>query len=142
LSNRWTKDSLAKRHKHPRQKGLIGYIRVNGGLNLKDQKKTIDDFCRDNEYYLKGLFIDHGKPGASLQEAMQAVDQADGLIACDLDRFVEHADDRLRDLRPFIHHFFCHTDKHLITVEEGVDTGSTAGQANAISVINQVKEYF
>jgi hypothetical protein len=102
---------------------------------------VISDYCHDNEYYVKATFVDQGKPSVGLKDAMKAVDDADGLIAADLNRFVEHSSDRFRDLRPFVHHFFCHAAKHLITVEEGVDTGSCAGQANVVELMNQVKEH-
>jgi hypothetical protein len=141
LSNRWAKDSFAARKKHPKRRGLVAYLRTGGTcLDIEQQRKVIDDFCQDNEYYVKATFVDHGKPGAGLQSAMEAVGSADGLIASDLNRFVEHPTDRFRDLRPFVHHYLCQSAKHLIAVEEGVDTGSTAGQANVLDLINRVKE--
>jgi len=143
LSNRWAKESFEKKNRHPRQRGLIAYLRAGGAsLGIEAQRKVIGDYCHDNEYYVKETFIDNGRPGAGLQGAIKALDDADGLIASDLNRFVVHHDDRLRDLRPFVHHFFCHPAKHLITVEEGVDTGSTVGQANVVTVMNQLKECY
>jgi hypothetical protein len=142
LSNRWSKESVAKRKKPPRQRGLVAYLRTTGdGIDISEQKKLIDEFCQGKDYYIAATFCEHGKPGPALRDAMQACGDADGLIAIDLNRFVEKPMDRLRELRPFVHHFFCQSSKHLIAIEEGIDTGSTLGQANAITVLNHVKEF-
>lgn len=142
LSNRWSKESVEKRKKPPRQRGLVAYLRTtDDGISIDEQKKLIDEFCQGKDYYIAATFREQGKPGPALRDAMHACDHNDGLIAIDLNRFVEHPSDRLRDLRPFVHHFFCHSSKHLIAIEEGIDTGSTLGQANAIAVLNHVKEF-
>ncbi|MBU6454597.1 MAG: hypothetical protein KGS72_22700 [Cyanobacteria bacterium REEB67] len=142
LSNRWSKQCQGKHKKHSHKKPLIAYLRSGDSeLSVADQSKIIADYCADNEYYLKAIFTDHGRPGVGLQDAMDALATADGLIAADLNRFVEHADDRLRELKPLVHHFFCSPSKHLIAVEEGIDTGSWLGQANAIEVLSHVKEF-
>jgi hypothetical protein len=48
----------------------------------------------------------------------------------------------MRELRPFIHHFFCASQKHLVTIEEGLDSGSPGGQAAMLELVNQNKEAF
>jgi DNA invertase Pin-like site-specific DNA recombinase len=109
-------------------------------LDAQKQLEVIQQYCFEHGYRIARAFKDKGKPSFGLAEALEALPQVDGLIAVDLNRFVEHQDDRLRDLRPFIHHFFCHTNKHLIAVEEGIDTRATARQRSAIEIINQVRD--
>src|SRR5262249_58566321 len=94
-------------------------------------------YCGMNGYRIARVVQDLGRPAAGLTGALEALNQATALIAVDLERFVEHSDDRIRDLRPFVHHFFCHTNKHLITINEGIDTRSSAGQAIALDAVQE-----
>ena len=135
------RDKQKKRNRHFRQHGLVAYIRADSYLDADQQRRIINDYCHDNNYFIKATYTDTGKPGNGLHEALQATTQADGLIAADLNRFVEFSEDRLRELRPFVHHFFCNPDKKLIAVQEGVDTGSVIGQENVMAVMNHVKEF-
>ena len=141
LSHHWQHDEEKKRIRPPRQHGLIAYIRADSYLSADQQRRIINDFCHCNNYFIKATYTDTGSPAAGLHAALRAIDKADGLIAADLNRFVEFSDDRLRELRPFVHHFFCHPDKRLISVQEGVDTGSVLGQENVVSIMNHVKEF-
>lgn len=65
-----------------------------------------------------------------------------GLIALNLQTFVENSEDRLRDLRPFVHHFFCSGSKDLITIEEGINTATPQGQMAADSAVSSSKDAF
>jgi hypothetical protein len=129
---------------HPNHRSsVIAYVRVGGKhLCREEQEKVIDSYCALHEFKLAHVFSDVGKPSYGLQGALQELKNHDALVAVDLDSFVEHEEDRIRDLRPFIHHFFCNPGKHLITIQEGVDTGTAAGQTIALDISSQVKESF
>lgn len=138
LGARGLHKSLTRR---PQRIGLIAYVRtISDESDCQRQLDIIEQYCSDHGYYVLRAFEDRGKPSFGLAEALEALPQADGLIAADLNCFVEHAGDRLRDLRPFIHHFFCHTNKHLIAVKEGMDTRMPVGQRSALELVNQVRE--
>lgn len=73
-------------------------------------------------------------------QAMQQLSHANGLIAYELERFVHHQHDRLLDLKPLLHQFFCSGGRFLVTVKEGVNTQSAAGQKAAIEVMDSLKD--
>lgn len=118
-------------------------MRVDGDQNGRDkQLKLINEFCQEHGCEVVKVFQDDGPtPGSALSLALQALNQADGLIAVDLNRFVHHHGDRMRDLKPFIHNFFCHTERYLLTVTEGIDTSSPVGQKNAVEFFSNVKDF-
>jgi DNA invertase Pin-like site-specific DNA recombinase len=121
----------------------VAYIRLGGQQPAREeQARLIAHYCTQHGFRLAKTFVDIGKPSQQLQNALQELEEHDGLIAVDLNSFVEHENDRIRDLRPFIHHFFCHQSKHLITIQEGIDTGSAAGQMAAIEFASQDKDNF
>ena len=143
LAGHWTHCSKQNGCKDHAKKALVAYVRqADAGISISEQCKIISDYCQKNGYYLKDLFTDYGQPSLGLQSAFTALGDADGLIASDLACFVEHREDRLRDLRPFVHQFFNNPSRRLIAVEEGIDTGNAIGQANALELINQVKETY
>jgi hypothetical protein len=139
LSNPWVRRSL----RHPPGRGnLVGYIRYTSDpWDSGRQLERLQDYCARHGYRIEKAFEDQGKPSLGLARALEALDQADGIIAVDLDRFVEHEGDKTRDLRPLIHEFLCLGNKHLITIKEGIDTGSAAGQQAAIELINQPRNH-
>jgi hypothetical protein len=141
LSNKRTTQLLHKFAKTPHGVSLVAYVRTNGSkLNRDEQMHLMQEYCLEHNYQIIKTFEDTGKPSFGLEEALETLGRVDGLIAVDIDRFVEHPRDRLRDLRPFVHHFFCHTNKHLITIREGIDTGSLSGQSSAVELITQPKD--
>ncbi len=124
---------------HPsHQTRLVGYIRTGfDDADAARQLDLIEKYCSEHDYCLTNIFVDQGKPSFGLSRALQELRNAQGLIALDLSRFVDDTGDRLRDLRPFVHHFFCNPNKHLITLNEGIDTGTIAGQMSAVEVLKQ-----
>ena len=46
----------------------------------------------------------------------------------------------LLDLKPLLHQFFCSGSRFLVTVKEGVNTQSAAGQKAAIEVLDSLKD--
>jgi hypothetical protein len=108
---------------------LVGYIRTGDThVTADEQRKMITDHCEKYGHHLVGFtHVDMEKPQYGLQEAMAALQEDDGIIAMDLDRFVRHPEDRLLDLRPLIQQFM-HSGKVLVTVKEGIETRSAAGQ--------------
>jgi len=121
---------------------LVAYIRVDGELlSQEEQTKMINDYCSRFGFLIADTFVDTGKPSHALQEALQALMQYHGLIAANLHSFVENNEDRLRTLKPFVHHFFCSGNKRLITVEEGIDTSNSTGQIAADKAMDSNSEY-
>jgi len=122
---------------------LVAYLRVAGDLSSQEeQTTTINDYCVNNGYRIAKFFVDTGKPSYALNEALQAMKEHHGLIAVNLQTFVENNEDRLRDLRPFVHHFFCSGNKDLITVEEGIDTATPQGQIAADDAVSSSEGAF
>lgn len=139
LHNPWARQTLP----HPLGRtNLIAYIRPgNDNIDALRQLQVIEGYCASHGYRLEKVFEDEDKPSVGLASALEALRGADGLIAVDLDRFVQHEGDKTRDLRPLIHEFFSLGSKHLITIKEGIDTGSPSGQASAIELINQPRDH-
>ncbi len=137
------KSSLKNNDRNHQKSSVIAYIRSGGKqLSHDEQLRIINYYCEQHSLDLAKVFTDSEKPSYGLQEALREVEFHDALIAVDLNSFVEHEEDRIRDLRPFIHHFFCRQNKHLITIQEGLDTGTAAGQLVAMDIASQVKETF
>lgn len=140
LSNPWLRNKLRLR---PRTSSLIAYARTTElSKSLDEQLIIMENYCRNHGYRISKVFVDNGMPSVGLQQALDSLNEAAGLIAIDANQFVAGSVDRFRDLRPFVHHFLCHTEKHLITVEEGIDTHSPAGQKNALELLNDWKGCF
>jgi hypothetical protein len=118
---------------------FVGYVRASDELALDEQYERIEQFAKEHNIDLQETYCDLGVPQGGLSHALEALENTDGLIACNLDRFVTHHDDRLRDLRPLLHHFCCRGAKHLITIDEGIDTGTPLGQMAAVEIINEQK---
>lgn len=128
LVNPWLREELALEQAPT----LVAYIRIHGDLlSEEEQTKKINEYCLLHGFQIVATFVDTGKPSHGLQNALQTMAEYHGLIAANLESFVEHKQDRLRDLRPFVHHFFCSGNKRLITLEEGIDTSSAGGQKAA-----------
>jgi hypothetical protein len=122
---------------------LVAYIRASKRSDLPEYLREIERYCQKNSYQIAHVFTDVGdRPSFGLQAAFDALENADGLISCNMNMFVKQDGDRIRELRPFIHHFFCLREKHLITVTDGIDTGSSFGQENAIALMSQTKAGF
>lgn len=135
LSNPWVDNKLRLKSKCT---GLIAYIRTNGNADeYTEQLCKISDYCNAHGYYINQIFSDDGEPSIGLQRAVNALDEVGGLIATDLNRFIHFTQsrDRLRELRPFLRHFISHSPKHLIAVDEGIDTHSPAGQHAALDLM-------
>ncbi len=126
-----------------RKERLIAYVRVPHEEQIDEKVETIRQYCVDNGYKISEIFSDVGDhPSFGFQAALDALENADGLISLDLNQFVATKADRIRELRPLIHHFFCRGGKHLITIAEGLDTGTELGQQNAIDLVSETKVGF
>ncbi len=127
-------------HGKPKSESLVAYIRASKHSDIPKYRQEIEDYCKQHSYKITEVCIDEGdQPSFGLQEAFDALQHADGLISCQIGMFIKAHGDRTRELRPFIHHFFCMRDKHLITIMDGIDTGSSFGQENAINLICETK---
>ncbi len=141
LHNHWLHRPLEK-PSHPSR--VIAYVRQDGSsLSNDKQISMIETFCQDHGYDLIAVYQDVGpEPARGLTDALNAlIEQAHGLIAVDLERFVHNHKDRLRDLRPLIYKFFCHTQRYLLTIAEGIDTSSPAGQMSAVEELSVTEDF-
>lgn len=140
LHNHWIHGSKQKPAHRAR---LTAYVRVDGYRPSSEQQiQLIKTFCDQHQYELVNIFQERGRePGRALNEALNSLESADGIVAVDLERFVHNHKDRLRDLKPFIHNFFCHTERYLLTVSEGIDTSTAAGQTSAVEFFSAVKDF-
>lgn len=129
----------------PKHNRVVAYLREPEGahsISNERQLALVEEFCKQHGYELVNVFRDHGsEPGPGLHAALDALSMADGLVALDLERFVHDHKDRLRDLKPLLHKFFCNTDRYLLTVLEGVNTRGTAGQQQAMEILSSVKNF-
>lgn len=139
LNNPWGRQALP----HPFCKtSLVAYVCTSGAPGEAErQLELIKSYCVNHGFRLQKVFADEGRASVGLARALEALGEADGLIAVDLDRFVQHEGDKTRDLRPLVHEFLSPGSKHLITIKEGIDTGSAAGQACALEIINQPRDH-
>jgi len=127
----------------PKTESLIAYIRSPNHDHVDNHWREIANYCQKHSYKVVHLFTDIGdRPSFGLQSAFDALEVVDGLISCDMTMFIKDNGDRVRELRPFIHHFFCLYEKHLITIFDGIDTSTSFGQENAIELMCQTKQGF
>lgn len=123
-----------------KKQNLIGYVRALNVETATQKVALLKQYCSENGYRLLHVKVEVGpRPSFELAAALDDLAEADGLIATDLDQFFPPTPDRLRELKPFVHHFFCSHAKHLITIEDGIDTGTVVGQENALELIAKVK---
>jgi DNA-binding LacI/PurR family transcriptional regulator len=140
LFNPWLRNKLSRSgHKGT----LVGYVRTTGDeCSIEPQLKQIEDYCQEHGFKLLRVLHDHGIPGRGLQEALNSLDECGGIITTDLQKLTDFHQNHLREVRPLVHHFLSHTDKHLISINEGIDTRSAAGQMAAIELISDMKREF
>lgn len=125
---------------HVRNHKVVAYVRACDEMGVDEQFVEIEKYAKEHHLSVLETFCDVGAPMSGLSHALEELEIADGLIVCNLDRLVAHPNDRLRDLRPILHRFCSHEGKHLISIEEGVDTSTPAGQRNALELINELKD--
>lgn len=124
-----------------RKQNLIGYVRALNAEAAAEKVALLKQFCSESGYNLLQIKVEIGsRPSFELAAALDSLAEADGLIATDLSQFFPPTPDRLRELKPFVHHFFCTNSKHLITIDDGIDTGTIVGQETALELIAKVKE--
>ena len=138
LQNPWTNHSTPSKFTK-----IIAYIRTDHDApSHSEQLELIQQYCEKFGYVVVSIFEDQGEiPGQGLARALDAMKDVGGLIVSDLDRFVHSKSDRLRDLKPLLHEFFCSTQKHLLSVKEGINTDTPGGQQNVVELLSAVKEF-
>jgi DNA invertase Pin-like site-specific DNA recombinase len=126
----------------PHNHKVIAYARACDEMDLDEQYDEIEKYAKEHHLVVTETYCDVGKPMTGLHHAMEALENADALLVCNLNRLVTHTDDRLRDLRPLLHHFCSQQagGKHLISIEEGINTSTPTGQMNAVEIINEYKD--
>lgn len=120
---------------------VVAYLRAESDVHIIEQQQVLRQFCQKNGYKIVGEFVDRStRPELGLDNAVKALGNADAIIVSDLERLVTHHEMRWRDLRPLLHQFACEHGKHLISVAEGINTGSPGGQRSLIEIITQHKD--
>jgi DNA invertase Pin-like site-specific DNA recombinase len=135
-------DLAATMHEwHLRNHRYVGYVRAIEQADLAEQYAQLESFAKEHGLQIAETFCDIGKPMSGLHHAMEALKDADGLLIVDLNRLVTHTDDRLRDLRPILHHFCAPSEgKHLISIAEGINTATASGQASAMELVKELRD--
>lgn len=138
------KNSIASYYlNRSRKEHLVVYVRVSDETMIDEKVSLIRDYCKEFGYQIADIFTDVADhPSFGFKAALDAMENADGLITVDLNQFVSVNGDRIRELRPLIHHFFCRGGKHLITINDGIDTGTELGQQNAIDLVSDTRVGF
>lgn len=124
-----------------KKENLVGYVRADDENDAAEKSASLKEYCEKNNYSLQQIYLDLGdKPSYEMTAALNDLEIADGIIATDINQFIAPSLDRMRDIRPFVHNFFCTGAKHLITVEDGIDTGTAQGQLAAMDLLSRVKD--
>lgn len=114
---------------------LVAFIRTGHESLASDQEQKIKDYCRERGHIIVAVFGGGGQNAVDLQEALAALYHSDGLIAVDLMRLFCHDKDPVRELQHEIHRHFFHDQKRLITIEDGIDTGTAEGQVKVVQFL-------
>lgn len=117
---------------------LVGYIRQGTrGPSVAKQRAAISDYCKKHGYSVSLLsMIDGAKPSYGWEQAKQAIESSDGVIAFDLNRFEWHENDRPLDIRTLVERLHAR-NKVLITVDDGFETVTPEGQMKLLLLLNQ-----
>ena len=117
-------------------KKYIGYIRVSterqvDGFSLENQKKDIEDYCKDRNYELVGIFADEGVSGKNIEDREEFINMmrylenkdVDGVIIWKISRISRNTSDfftitkKLEDL-----------GKKLISIKDNYDSTITTSK--------------
>lgn len=121
-----------------RNRKLVAFLKESrDSLLIDEQLRVILAFCEDHLTEIVAQIIDDGPESLPVQEIIEALRSADGIIVSDLNRLVEHIEQG-NYLGPVLHEFFCgRSPKRLVSVCEGLDTKSIAGQFSAIELLQR-----
>src|SRR5262249_38605850 len=99
VSSPWLHTYPPRLIRSSREARLVAYV-CGGkkGPDNTEQLELLHSYCRKHNCRIVETFSDSDGPSLGLAQALEALKDVDGLIAVDLDRFVEHPTDRLRDL--------------------------------------------
>lgn len=112
---------------------LVGYVRVSSdgqedNTSLPEQRRRLESYCVTYGHELVAVFEDvaSGKniKRTGLQDALAALEEADGLVVLKLDRLSRN----LRDTLALVEDVFMAGDKNLVSVSEHIDTHTPAGR--------------
>jgi hypothetical protein len=121
-----------------RRLNLIGYVRVGDSLVSEiEQLNAIKDYCRIHKHRCLAVYTDSAQPAFGLTRALDSLKKVDGLIAYDASRLVNNVSDSYRELRPLVESRFMHGHKKLITIADGFENVTAAGQENLMNMLNE-----
>lgn len=125
-----------------RNRSLLAFLKEDeDSMPIKQQFDLIEEFCRIHGLKVARKIVYQGSRATSLEEAIRQMAFTDGVIVSDLNRLVSHQCDRGHDLRILLHEFVgAPAHKRLVSVLEGIDTRTAAGQQAALETINQIKD--
>ncbi len=116
---------------------LIAYLRPSITLGNSEQRKIIEEYCRNHHYNITNVIdIDSGKPGSGLKQALVEIGKADGLVISDLDRIIDSTEDKKRQLGPLVTHIW-HQNKIIVSILDGIDSSKALGQETLIDLLNE-----
>ncbi|MBX9670438.1 MAG: hypothetical protein K2X93_22750 [Candidatus Obscuribacterales bacterium] len=119
---------------------LVAYVRSGHESSATEQEQEIIKYCKDHNHDIVAVFGKEMDKAAALQSALRSMHDADGLITVDMMRLICHVQDPVRDLKNRINNDFFHADKRLITIREGIDTGTIDGQAQVMAFVNRIMD--
>ncbi len=120
---------------------LVGYIREDKqGPSAAKQRSAIKEYCNAKGYTVSIItIVDWAKPSYGWEQAKQALEVSDGVIAFDLNRLAWHENDRPLDLRTLVERLHSR-NKVLITVDDGFETVTPDGQMKLLLLLNEWSE--
>jgi hypothetical protein len=122
---------------HKRLK-LVGYVRLGDtSASGLEQLNAIRGYCRAHRQECITVCTDDGAPGFGLARALRQMKNFDGLITFDATRLVDNQSDTYRSLRPLIESTFMHGHKKFISIADGLENITPAGQEALISALNE-----
>lgn len=117
---------------------LTGYVRESPeSASASKQVHAIKQYCKSHDYSVCIVkLVDSNRPSYGWEEAKEALECSDGIIAFDLDRFVWHENDRPLDLRTLVERLHAR-NKVLITVNDCFETVTPEGQVRLLTLLNE-----
>lgn len=134
--------SLSDEHANRTNKKLVAYSRHGGESNSVDiQRERIDSYCLTHGFSVVAHHTCQSEDdNLALQDAITDLEHCAGLIVSDISRLVKHHTDPLRDLAPLLHDSFFNNSKILISVKEGINTSTSAGQQALIEFMKELRD--
>lgn len=127
--------SLSKRQ-HLR---LVAFVRSGHESLCSEQEKEIIEYCETHHHKVASFFGRHTMNATALNNALDALHDADGLIVTDMMRLFCHDQDPVRRLKDQVKESFFRGGKRLIAIHDGIDTATADGQAKLLHFLRELE---